>query len=63
MSVKKHLTKLKKGKALLEQGQQTTQIAKQAKGLLTGAGGNTAAGVGSMISGGGFAGGAGQKAG
>ncbi|MEQ1965307.1 type VI secretion system tip protein VgrG [Xenorhabdus khoisanae] len=63
MSVKKHLTKLKKGKALLEQGQQTTQMAKQVKGLLTGAGGNTAASVGSMISGGGFAGRSGKAVG
>ncbi|WP_422824089.1 type VI secretion system tip protein VgrG [Xenorhabdus entomophaga] len=60
MSVKKHLTKLKKGKALLEQGQQTVQVAKQAKSLLTGTGGNSAAGVGSMISGGGFAGSSGK---
>ncbi|OKO99431.1 type VI secretion system tip protein VgrG [Xenorhabdus eapokensis] len=65
MSVKKHLTNLKKGKALLEQGQQTMQRAKQAKGLLTGAGGNAAAGAGSMISGmgGGFAGRSGKAAG
>ncbi|WP_446469779.1 hypothetical protein [Xenorhabdus stockiae] len=34
MSVKKHATTLKKGKALLGQGQQTAQMAKQAKGLL-----------------------------
>ncbi|WP_370688882.1 type VI secretion system Vgr family protein [Xenorhabdus anantnagensis] len=67
MSVKKHLTTLKKGKGLLEQGQQATQRAKQAKGLLTGTGGNTAAGLGagSMISGmgGGFAGSSGKAVG
>uniref|UniRef100_UPI002452DFBB contractile injection system protein, VgrG/Pvc8 family n=1 Tax=Xenorhabdus stockiae TaxID=351614 RepID=UPI002452DFBB len=61
MSVKKHATTLQRGKSLLGQGQQTAQMAKQAKGLLTGAGGST--GAGGLINGGGFAGGAGQKAG
>ncbi|MDC9620757.1 hypothetical protein PSI22_03715, partial [Xenorhabdus sp. XENO-7] len=38
MSIKKNMAKLQKGRALIQQGQQGAHMAKQAAGLLGGAG-------------------------
>ncbi|CDG19432.1 type VI secretion system Vgr family protein [Xenorhabdus doucetiae] len=59
--IKKNTDKLKKGQALVRQGQGAIQTAKQVAGKLAGTGG--AAGVGGLIRGGGFAGGLGGGSG
>ncbi|MDE9566864.1 type VI secretion system tip protein VgrG, partial [Xenorhabdus bovienii] len=59
MSIKKNIDKLKKGQALVQQGQGAVQKAKQVAGKL----GNGMSGTAGLIPGGGFAGGIGGRSG
>ncbi|MDE1495131.1 type VI secretion system tip protein VgrG [Xenorhabdus bovienii] len=59
MSIKKNIDKLKKGQALVQQGQEAVQKAKQVAGKL----GSGMSGTAGLIPGGGFAGGIGGRSG
>ncbi|MDE9493549.1 type VI secretion system tip protein VgrG [Xenorhabdus bovienii] len=59
MSMKKNIAKLKKGRALIQQGQQAAQLARQVTGKLGGGLGGAAAGTAGLIPGSGFGGGIG----
>ncbi|WP_370689032.1 type VI secretion system Vgr family protein [Xenorhabdus aichiensis] len=64
MSIKKNIDKLKKGQALVQQGQEAVQKAKQVAGKLGGGiSGGSIAGTAGLMPGGGFAGGIGGRSG